>query len=363
MLHIASGDLWGGAEAQVELQLRALLDTPWHPHLILFNSGAVAERMQQQGIPVKVAAESGGIAATIYSAVKLAMSLRPVVVVSHGYKEALVGLFVSRILGIPLVTTYHGLTENLPGIRGLKMRFYQFLQLSISKYFAAGIVTVSQRLATDLGFEDNRRLRVIRNVTAPAVLQPRSELTHDPGKPVELLALGRLVPVKRLDLLIEAAGILRSRSIGRQIEVKIVGDGPERQRLEQLSAAAGLSGMVHFLGFCSDPGPLLKSSSALIICSDSEGIPTTLLEAIAVLTPVVATDVGGIAEVLWQFSNYPARLIRPGSAMELADGIEALLNGPCPDPDPAAVAAALNKYFSPQAAADQLTSLYDSLIR
>ena len=105
----------------------------------------------------------------------------------------------------------------------------------------------------------------------------------------------------------------------------IVGDGPEREPLEELIAASSVHEHVHCLGFCQDAAKLIAQADALLISSDSEGVPTVLLEAMSAATPVAATAVGGIPEVLELIPSYPARLAPAGDIEAFSEAMAGVL--------------------------------------
>jgi glycosyltransferase involved in cell wall biosynthesis len=106
------------------------------------------------------------------------------------------------------------------------------------------------------------------------------------------------------------------------LRVRIVGDGQERRRLEDLSRSLGLSGHVEFLGERSDVHALLHDVGFYVSSSRTEGISLTLLEAMAAGLPVLATRVGGNAEVIEDGSS--GRLVPAEDAAALAAGIVAM---------------------------------------
>lgn len=147
---------------------------------------------------------------------------------------------------------------------------------------------------------------------APA---PRAEN----AEPV-LLAVGRLEPVKGLDLLIAACAAL-ARS-GRPVRLVIVGEGSQRAPLERQAQDAGLGDWVTFTG-ALPPAAIrahLHASDLYVLPSRSEGMPLALLEAMATGTPAIAADVGGVARM----AGGAVRLVRPEDPQDLAAAIAEL---------------------------------------
>ena len=122
------------------------------------------------------------------------------------------------------------------------------------------------------------------------VVIPNPPVRHrlDGAPPVReryLLGLGRLAPQKRWERLIAALPRLHDRSV----KLVILGEGPERPRLEALVRELDLAERVFLPGYGRDPGPALAHAAAVVLVSDFEGVPGVLREALAVGTPVVAT--------------------------------------------------------------------------
>ena len=130
-----------------------------------------------------------------------------------------------------------------------------------------------------------------------ATAQPRLlvEFGIKPGSEV-ITHVGRLDAQKSVDWLLEQMGrILASRP---KVGLLLVGEGPEQERLEQLTARLGLCDRVHFAGFCQDIANILAASDLCVLASRWEGMPNALLEAMAAGKPVVATRVEGVEQAL-----------------------------------------------------------------
>lgn len=141
--------------------------------------------------------------------------------------------------------------------------------------------------------------------TIRAIHLPASAVLDDPEPAIEankasrLLYVGRLVPIKGLDDLVEAVARLRDR--GYDVTLDIIGDGKSRPDIEHTVTAAGLDDVVTFHGFVPFGPKLFKmyqNSDVFVLPSYSEGFPNVILEALANGVPVVTTRVGGIDSIV-----------------------------------------------------------------
>jgi glycosyltransferase involved in cell wall biosynthesis len=139
-----------------------------------------------------------------------------------------------------------------------------------------------------------------------------------------ILFVGRLSPEKRVDLLLEAFSTLRDRIDANLV---IIGDGPERERLEGLTFRLGCANRVEFRGFLPDPSSEMYRFATLVLCSDFEGLGIVLIEALANGCNVVATDCpAGPREIL--ANGRFGRLVPVGDIAALADAIEKSIDEP-----------------------------------
>jgi glycosyltransferase involved in cell wall biosynthesis len=109
-------------------------------------------------------------------------------------------------------------------------------------------------------------------------------------------AVGRLDPVKNLTLMIDA--FARAARLRDDVKLMLIGDGPERARLEQHAAESGVRDRIQFLGVRHDARALMPAFDVLLNTSTTEGQSVTILEAMAAAVPVIATSVGGTPEVV-----------------------------------------------------------------
>jgi glycosyltransferase involved in cell wall biosynthesis len=168
-----------------------------------------------------------------------------------------------------------------------------------------------------------RKITIVRHGIDIEKLPARAE------KPTDMiLAAGRFEPKKGFDVLIEACRILARR--GRHLHCTIVGEGPLQKHLEDLVARSGVTGielkpwMNHdaLMDLVAQAG-VVVTPSVVASSGDRDGVPNILLEAMAIGTPVVASAVGGVGEVV--HDGETGHLVAPGDAEHLADAIEAAL--------------------------------------
>jgi glycosyltransferase involved in cell wall biosynthesis len=113
---------------------------------------------------------------------------------------------------------------------------------------------------------------------------------------VVLMSVGSLKPVKGIDVLLRS--VVPVMHAHARAQLVVVGDGPDRSALELLARELGVSDRVHFAGLRPDVDALLRAADVLVLSSRSEALPTVLLEAMATGLPVVATNVGGVPEIV-----------------------------------------------------------------
>jgi glycosyltransferase involved in cell wall biosynthesis len=147
-----------------------------------------------------------------------------------------------------------------------------------------------------------------------------------PANPVggRVLTVGRLRPQKRPDLAVRAFAAARERH--PHAELFLVGDGPERGSAESLAADLGLTGAVHLLGERDDVPQLLAEAACLLLTSDYESCPLSVIEAMASGTPVIATRVGGVPELMEDGKH--GLLVERGRVDLLAAALDTVLAAP-----------------------------------
>ncbi len=142
--------------------------------------------------------------------------------------------------------------------------------------------------------------------------------------PVTLVCAARLSPAKRIDVLLDALGMLLTEPVSWRC--LILGTGPLEAELRARADRLGLSGRVTFLGHVDDVRPHLREADLFVLSSDKEGLPLALLEAMACGLPAIVTDVGGTREAVDHKET--GLLVEPDNPKELALAIRYLLLDP-----------------------------------
>jgi glycosyltransferase involved in cell wall biosynthesis len=274
---------------------------------------------------------------------------------THGYRPDVIDSGAARALGIPRVSTVHGFTGG-----GWCDRLYERLQLNTLRRFDAVIAVARPQIDRLAAAGISRdRIHLITNAWAPSqALNPgaaRAELGVPPAA-FHIGWVGRLSPEKAPELFLEAIAQLADLPF----VASIVGEGTQRPALEELAAQLGIADRVRWHGPKPQAGRLFQGFDAFVLSSRTEGTPMVLLEAMASRTPIVATAVGGVPDVV---SAAEAQLVTPGNPDSLAAAIRAVYV------DPAAAAARaehartrLEKQFAYPAWISRHEALYDQLI-
>jgi glycosyltransferase involved in cell wall biosynthesis len=186
----------------------------------------------------------------------------------------------------------------------------------------------------------------------------REELGIAPG---EILAtfVGRLVPIKRVDVMLRA--VARARELGAPLKLAVVGDGDLRGELEALAAELGCAEHVRFVGYRSDLTSIVEGTDIGLLTSDNEGTPVALIEAGAGARPLVATRAGGVPDVVVPGAGLLAeREDHEGVAQALARlAADAGLRREMGESARAHVASR----YGYETLLDRMTTLYEQLVR
>ncbi len=295
----------GGVERAMALLARKLAERGCHIDLVAVK----AEGENLAGIPDTVRIIDLDAPRAIAAIPKLAQYLRqtcPQAMIAAQTYINLVALWTRRWAGCAtrVIVCEHS-TLSVAAARDSNTRGRILPLLARWLYPQAdAIVAVSNGVADDLAQKtgiSREKIQVIYNPVAVAEIREKSKqaVKHAwfaPGEPPVIISVGRLAPAKDYQNLIRAFAILRKTTPAR---LMIIGEGSERERLEALTRELGLEQDVSLPGMMLNPFPYVARSAVFALSSKWEGLPTSLIEALACETPVVATDCkSGPAEIL-----------------------------------------------------------------
>ncbi|KQY52665.1 glycosyltransferase [Lysobacter sp. Root494] len=299
----------------------------------LFGAGALAPELRRQGIPVHACGKSGGLDVRALLRLRsLLRTRREGVIHTHNATAhyhaalALLGLAPCRLLN-----TRHGMGADDRNSR--RERLYR-LSMPLTHGVAAVCDAARARFQAH-GLHPPGGLEIVRNGIHVERFRPSSavlrrhlvdELGFAPGTRL-IGTVGRLNVVKDQANLVHALARLPA-----DVALVLVGDGPLRDELERCAREAGVAARVRFLGDRGDVHRLLPGLDLFALPSRSEGYSIALLEAAASALPIVATDVGGNAEI-----------VRHGAMGELV-----------PADDTEALAGALSRVLADEASAERM---------
>jgi glycosyltransferase involved in cell wall biosynthesis len=235
------------------------------------------------------------------------------IVHTHISKGGILGRLAARCAGVPVVVhTYHGRVEEVHG-RSLKSRFFLSCERRAAGWSDA-LIAVSEetvRLCLSGGIGAADQYRMIHNgIDLRHFMDYRSVEQTSPGLEGDPIigTIGSLKGEKGLDVLLRSLPGLVQRY--PRIQLCVIGDGPLRASLEEEARQLGIGDRVHFPGIVADVRPWLAAFDLFVTPSIREGLPTVLLEAMAMGCPVVASRVGGVPEIIRDGENgllVPAR--------------------------------------------------------
>lgn len=246
---------------------------------------------------------------------------------AHLPMAGIIARLAGRLTGRPVLYTEHSVVDRYNPLTRLLNRLSYPLNDAVIAVSAA----VAQSIDRAMGGRARPLVQVITNgivstARLPGVTVGRTARWKFAISEQSFVfgTVASLRPLKRIDLLLAAFASLGGENGGPHLIV--VGGGQHLESLQDLAGTLGIADRVHFAGWQQDPAPYLQAMDAYVICSDWEGLPMALLEAMAQGKTVLATAVGGIPSVVKDRVN--GLLVPPGDERALARAMEAVMHNP-----------------------------------
>jgi glycosyltransferase involved in cell wall biosynthesis len=325
VIHYTDSTAFGGAEVALLTLLDGLDRRHWKPVLFHHMSPGLRplwERASRLGVRARPLAPARK-ASDLVRLVRAVRSEKASVFHAHlpwalrcGW-----GLVAAALAGVPAVIASQQLFRGISSRRQLLRQW--LIGVGVDRFIAVSAEMAGSLRATPLF--PARKVEIIRNAVDVRQFQKppddalRRTLGGDPSRPI-VLTLARLDPQKGLSDLLEAAARVPDANF------VLAGDGIERKRIEDAARSLGVDDRVTFLGYREDVPDLLAACDLFVLPSLYEGLPVSVLEAMAAGKPVVATEIGGTREAV--SNGETGLLVSPGDPNALAGAIRSVLSDP-----------------------------------
>lgn len=313
----------GGAENQLQKIAGQLKGCGWEVTVCALHGGKeMQSRLENAGIAVRLAPDAAGLFKPFrwfrWLQKEVGVS-RPDCLVSFMLQANVLARIVGRMQHIPVIASIRnsrfGGSSRLGQQAGdLLERFTRHLSVTtvVNSRFAANEL-ISRRVL----HEDD--VTVIVN----GLELPPRRIAEQPGSgPFRWFTAGRLTAQKNHHQLLVAFARLLEQ--GRDVEMHIAGEGPLERELKDLAEELGITARVEFLGLQLNIDERMRAADAFVLASLWEGMPNVIMEAMATGVPVVATDVGGVGELITDGET--GLLVEPGTPEALARGMARLMD-------------------------------------
>ncbi len=317
---VTRGDVIGGASMHV-LELAGEMQRRGCDVTILLGPGdIVAQLAQQRGLPTIIEPlllrqiSPWQDLRCLFRLSRLLRQWRPDVLHLHSAKAGLLGRIVAKLHHVPVIYSVHGWSFSM--YQGIKARCFQWLERLLMP-LTDQMVLVCQRdfdIASNLLGAKPTQLALVHNGIAEC-----TTLTKNTDSSFcRLISVARFEDPKDQVTLLKAMTAVASKNW----HLKLVGSGPTQKSCRLLAQELGLE-QVEFLGERSDVAELLAQSDVFVLSSLSESLPVSVIEAMRAGLPVVATNVGGMAELVADGVN--GYLVSPQDANSLGQCLNKLI--------------------------------------
>ena len=367
VLHLIGCNLVGGPEKQILHHAQDMQDSEYQLSIGSFHDlqewPEILTAAEQRNIPTLCL--PGGVRPDLVRRLSRMLSERKgLLLCTHGFKANVVGYLAARRTGTSHVAFLRGFTAE-----NRRIRFYEMLERQALKR-ADRVVCVSEAQAKQIALiRRNRRAPI---VVKNAMLPPYSRQQHRPPISRNDLSIpasafvfgsvGRLSIEKGHRFMVSAFHKLCSEApVGAQLYLIIVGDGKEEQSLKQQATQLGIREQIHFAGFQGSPTEWMQMMDCLVQPSLTEGTPNTVLEALCLKLPVIASAVGGVPDLIVDGRN--GLLVPPADVEQMTAAMKKMWLSPDLRSQLAAGAEDLLQEYSPAYQRQKLIDVYEEVFR
>ena len=363
VLHTLSAIASGGVEMR-HRQIATALGLPRFEHRFIGTTGGtIADELRNDGVPVRLLGSASSVfaPARYRQGIKLARAWRPDLVHGAVMEGSTLGVVIARRIGVPMILEE---TSDPANRRVMGHRLVRAIAAGATRCVAVS-PAVGRYLTDDLGIAPSK-VQVLTNGVArpaPSSQEQRAELRRMHGIAPDAVVIGTVSRLfddhKRITVLIAAFELLASGRPG--LHLVVVGSGPDRPLMEAAAAATPYSERIHFVGRHIPADPYYAIMDVFALASSREAFGLVAAEAMRAGLPVVATSVGGLAEIV--LDGVTGYLVPPLQPASLAEALRPLVD----DPERrelmgAAGAERADEYYSIDRYLDEVEALYLGLL-
>jgi len=333
ILHVIGGGEFGGAEQHILNLLSSFPPEEVEAGVVCFYNSAFAEQLRRAHIPVVTLERYGRFDLRLLQGLKETFrQIQPDIIHTHGVKANFFSRLAGREMGARMITTVHShLRYDYPN--PLVYLLVTLLERG-TRHLNDHYITVSGAIGELLERQgvSAKRITLIYNGLPLAPFRRTEERARDRQRlraewqleedAFVFGAVARMVPVKGIHFLLEAFSRFMQQRDYPACRLVLVGDGPERNKLEELAERLELTPYVRFAGFRQDIPACLHAFDAFVHASLYEGLGYTIIEAMASELAVAVTEVGGVKEFVT--AEKTGLLVPPGQIEPLAAAMERL---------------------------------------
>jgi glycosyltransferase involved in cell wall biosynthesis len=289
------------------------------------ESHPLIEEMRRRGLPVHEVVDDGSSLREVAERVTTLIDKLSIDILhTSEFRSNAIGLICRKQRSIRLVSTAHGWIAN--DMRGKVKTFLD--RVLLRRFDRVILVSQAMRRRLPRWWTPDSRVRILRNALvferfgSDSRKAPRPML--DSARDITLLNVGRLSAEKGQRLLLRAIAALAPEY--PRLRLVFAGTGPLESELRKLTVQLGVTDRVRLIGYITDMSNVYSHAELVVQSSFTEGLPNVILEAAYLGVPIVATDVGGTAEVIEH--GVSGWLIRPRSLKQMVAGIRHFLEHP-----------------------------------
>jgi glycosyltransferase involved in cell wall biosynthesis len=296
------------------LDLALGMSDEFEVHVATGEEGFLTEACREQGFAVHVLSDLEreirplADAKAVYQLRKLIKTVAPDLVHAHTFKAGFLGRFIAYRMNVPSIYTVHmwPFGRAVP----LSWRILAPVCERMAARWCDKIISVSELGARDAAaFKIGDRHQVVSILNGIADHPARARLDHD--KALSCTMVARFTDFKDHGVLLRAFALVPG-----EVRLKLVGDGETLKSARKLAEELGIRERVEFKGSRGDVPEILQQTDIFVLASKTETLPISILEAMRAGLPVVASDVGGVAEEV--IDGETGILVTPGSVEELS---------------------------------------------